>query len=42
MSKSTLRKNGPWQYKAPSIYHEPEVNEALAKLAQDDDLELAA
>jgi transposase len=40
--KKHFEKNGPWQYKVPSIYHEPEVDEALAKLPQEDDLELAA
>lgn len=37
--KKHFEKNGPWQYKVPSIYYEPEVDETLAKLPQEDDLE---
>jgi transposase len=31
-----LQVNGPWKYKLPSIYHEPEVTAALNKLAADE------
>jgi transposase len=31
--KEHLRQNGPWQYKAPDIYYEPEVTNALIGLS---------
>lgn len=40
--KQHLANNGPWQYKLPSLYAEPEVEAELQKLRQASDLELAA
>ena len=40
--KQHLEKNGPWKYKVPSIYYEPEVDGALNKLSLDATLGLAA
>jgi len=40
--KQHLTYNGPWKYKLPSIYAEPEVEVELNKLRQASSLELAA
>jgi hypothetical protein len=40
--KQHFVKNGPWNYKVPDIYYEPEVELELTKLYQDGDLALAA
>jgi len=40
--KQHLVRNGPWKYKVPGIYYEPEVENELTKLHQDSALELAA
>jgi hypothetical protein len=37
-----LESNGPWPYKLPEFYYEPEVNAALAQLQRDESLEPAA
>lgn len=31
--KEHLRHNGPWQYKVPDIYYEPEVTQAVRELS---------
>lgn len=37
-----LETNGPWKYKLPELYYEPEVNAALAQLQREESLEPAA
>lgn len=40
--KQHLVKNGPWKYKVPDIYYEPEVDAELRKLDKNGGLKLAA
>ena len=40
--KQHFVKNGPWKYKVPDIYYEPEVEAELAKLCNNNQLQLAA
>ena len=40
--KQHLAHNGPWQYKLPELYYEPEVEAELAKLYLERSLGIAA
>lgn len=40
--KQHFVKNGPWKYKVPNIYYEPEVDAELAKLRNNKQLQLVA
>jgi len=40
--KQHLANNGPWEYKLPELYYEPEVEAELSKLCHGIDLKLAA